>query len=510
MDRQLWVACVAILLILIRLLHLSYVNGKRRLPLPPGPDGLPLIGSVLQVPFDYQHVTFAKWRKQYGDIIHARFFQKDVIILNSVRSARDLLDKRGQKYSDRPRLVMFNELMYVFHPNLSTMRYGERWRQHRGWYQTALQTRNALNSYQPLQEKEARKFLSALTCTPDVFISHISRFAGSTLLQIAYGYSDDEFIHMADKVNTDIMEVGGAGATVVDFFPILKYLPTWMPGTGFKRKALQARDAGLISRTVPFERVKKDIASGTAKPSFTRNLLEKNASVDSESFEFEVKGAASVIYGAGTDTTITSITIFVLAMVLNPEVYKKAQAELDDVVGRKRLPNLSDRNSLPYLDCVLKEVYRWGSPVPLGLPHGLVEDDEYRGYHIPRGAMVLANIWAMGRDPEVYPDPEIFSPERYQNVQPDVEDLMDPRKTIFGFGRRICPGRLLADASVWIAAASILATMTISKAHDANGNEIVPEAAFVSGTVIHPKPFQCDIRPRSAEAMNLIMTEAHE
>ncbi|KZT03177.1 cytochrome P450 [Laetiporus sulphureus 93-53] len=484
------------------------MDRKRRLPLPPGPSRLPFVGNVLQIPFDYQHVTFANWKKQYGDLIYARAFQQDVVVLNSTKAARDLLEKRGQKYSDRPRMVMFNELLYAFYPALPTMPYGERWRQHRGWYQMALQSSAAQGSYHSLQQKQSRRFFVELIHSPQAFMSHVnSRLIGSTLLEIGYGYDDDEFVRMAEKVNVGVFESGGPGATLVDFFPVLKYLPTWLPGAGFKRKALEVRDAGVISRTIPFERVKREMLSGVARPSFAQTLLEKADGSHTESFEFDLMGAAATLYGAGTDTTVATITSFLLAMVLNPAVFDKVQAEMDAVVHNRRL---RDRDSLPYLECVLKEVYRWFAPVPLVtfcLPHSLVDADGFEGYYIPAGATVLANIWAMTRDPEIYYDPEVFRPERFQDVQPDMADLMDARKLVFGFGRRICPGRSLAESNVWLVAAGIMATMTVRKARDAFGNEMIPSVTFLSGTVSHPMPFQCDVRPRSEQTVALIMKD---
>ncbi|KZT03203.1 cytochrome P450 [Laetiporus sulphureus 93-53] len=507
MESQLYILCAALVLIAILLLYHGYVSPKHALPLPPGPPRLPIIGNAHQVPFDFQEETFARWARRYGDVLYLRILQKEIIVLNSLRAARDLLEKRGFIYSDRPRFVMFCELVYSFHPNFSLMPYGDRWRRHRKWYQGSLQARVSLNAFQPVQEREAKIFLQSMLKTPKEFVAHINRYAGAVLLEIGYGYLDDEYVDMAEKVSTGVFETGGAGSTIVDFFPILKYLPTWMPGAGFKRNALKIQAMGEHARTIAFSKVKEDMAAGIAKPSFVRNILEEIAEPTEED-EFELKGAAALLYGAGTDTTVTTMTAFVLAMVCNPEVFAKAQAEMDAVIGNTRLPNHDDRALLPYLESVLKEVYRWSAAVPLSLPHRLMEDDEYRGYRMPGGAMVVPNIWAMTRDEEMFPDPESFRPERFEKLRGDNNDPVDPRMIIFGFGRRICPGRFLADASVWLAFASMVATLNIRRAHDSSGKEIMPPADFVSGTVKHPKPFKCDIRPRTKHAADLILAEA--
>ncbi|KAF9815577.1 hypothetical protein IEO21_04498 [Rhodonia placenta] len=141
-------------------------------------------------------------------------------------------------------------------------------------------------------------------------------------------------------------------------------------------------------------------------------------------------------------------------MVLHPEVLQKAQAEIDRVVGGTRLPNVDDRASLPYVDCIIKEVYR-----------------------------------AMTQDSAMYPEPETFRPERFQEMDNYTAEQADPRKFILGFGRRyddaisICPGRHFADVTIWLTVASIIAAFDISKARDAGGNEIIPRMSFTSGLV---------------------------
>lgn len=80
-------------------------------------------------------------------------------------------------------------------------------------------------------------------------------------------------------------------------------------------------------------------------------------------------------------------------MVVYPEVQRKAQMEIDQVIGTDRLPGFQDRQNLPYIDAMVKEVLRWHPVAPMGLPHMTTEDDIYKGYLIPKGAYLLPNIW---------------------------------------------------------------------------------------------------------------------
>jgi len=96
---------------------------------------------------------------------------------------------------------------------------------------------------------------------------------------------------------------------------------------------------------------------------------------------------------AGSDTTAATNASFVLAMTMHPEIQKKAQEELDRVIGPDRLPTWEDRSQLPYIDAILKETLRWNTATPLGVPHAVVQDDVYEGMFIPGGATVIPNIW---------------------------------------------------------------------------------------------------------------------
>jgi cytochrome P450 len=115
----------------------------------------------------------------------------------------------------------------------------------------------------------------------------------------------------------------------------------------------------------------------------------------------------------------------------------------------------------------------------LGLPHRVMQNDVYDGHFIPKGSLVVANIWAMLRDPEVFPDPERFDPERYlEKVDEKTARRRDPRVFAFGFGRRRCPGAHLVESSIWLMVATILAMLEIEKPRDKNGNEIESDVKF--------------------------------
>jgi len=235
--------------------------------------------------------------------------------------------------------------------------------------------------------------------------------------------------------------------------------------------------------------------NGTATPSFTSLAFDKNENM-TEQEDFDLRWTTNSMYVGSIDTTGSAVANFVLAMVQNPDVLAKAQAEVDSVVGHSRLPYFSDRPSMPYIEAMLSECLRYASPAPLNLPHRLMEDDEYNGYFLPKGSWVIGNIWAISRDETVYPDPSAFKPERFlEPVDAETKKRLDPRSYVFGAGRRRCPGVHLVESGLWLVIARIVATLDIRK-KVVNGVEVEPEVAYDNAFLRVPNPFQFEIKPR--------------
>jgi len=152
----------------------------------------------------------------------------------------------------------------------------------------------------------------------------------------------------------------------------------------------------------------------------------------------------------------------------------------------------------------MKETLRWNAIIHMGLPHVTLEDDTYNGYFIPKGSLVLANIWEMCSDPSNYHDPSVFEPDRFLTLD-GAEPEYDPRNLIFGFGRRICPGKEFANASAFIAMAMVIAAFDISKVKDEFGNDVELHNEYTTASGLsHPKPFRCTIAPRSENVKALV------
>ncbi|KAF8814215.1 cytochrome P450 [Phlegmacium glaucopus] len=492
-----------IALAMFAVVFLKKVFTKRSIPLPPGPSKLPLLDNLLDLPTDKTWITFSDWAKKWGDIVSISALGQHIVILNSAKAAVEMLDKKSAIYSERPVLQMGGELVGLKN-TLGLLPYGERFRNYRKLFHQFMGNVSSASLFYPVEELETHRLLKRVAQNPDDIAAHIRKTAGAIILRISYGYEvkekDDPFVTLADEALLQFSLATAPGSFLVDIFPPLKYLPAWFPGAGFKRTAVHWAQTVTSMVEAPFKFVKEQMASGTAEPSFTSRLLgEPHLTAEQE---YNIKWSAASMYGGGSDTTVSSIYAFVLAMTVYPDVARKAQAELDAVVGTDRLPKLSDREDLPYTNAVALETMRWHVVSPTGLPHCVREDNIHDGYLIPKGAVIFANLWSMLHDPKVYSDPMSFKPERF--LGPDMEQ--DPRDICFGFGRRICPGRLLADSAVFIACAMVLSVFDITK-YSKDGIVIEPVIEQTAGSISHPKPFKCSILPRSQKALDLINSD---
>ncbi|KAJ7909964.1 cytochrome P450 [Mycena leptocephala] len=466
-------------------------------PLPPGPPGLPIIGNALQLPLERQWVTFTDWAKTYGEIVHVSAFGQSVIILNSPAAVSDLLERRSAIYSDRPYLTFVGDLV-GYGDSLPLARYGDRHREYRRLFSEVLGGRK-VSQWHGMQENYMHQFLRDLLHAPEQFLAHSRRVVASIVFDISHGYTvakeDDPLMLLAQKADHEFATAILPGRYLCDLFPFLRFIPDWM--AGFKQEAKRFRKTMEALRDQPYAMVKDQVAQGTAKPSFTASLIERNANPSMEQ-ELIFKWASASFY-AGKD--VSAISSFFLALSTNVGVQRKAQEELDRVVGRDRLPSFEDRAKLPYLQAVISELHRWNPVGPLALPHRCSQEDIYNGYHIPAGSTVFANSWVILHDPSLYPAPEEFIPERFLASENSLDGVLnpDPRRYAFGYGRRVCPGRDLAEDSLFICVAMTLAMFDL-RCIDATSE-------YTSSIISHPMPFKCGITPRSREGVALIMDE---
>ncbi|KAL4908215.1 hypothetical protein BDW74DRAFT_188399 [Aspergillus multicolor] len=473
-------------------------------PLPPGPKPKPVIGNLqdLPPPGSQDWVHWAAFKDRYGPISSVTVFGQTIVILNDSRVAFDLLEKRSNVYSSRPWMTFAGE-MVGWKDILAMQPYSNTFRAYRKAMHRVLGTKNTVAQFNALQDVEVRRFLFRVLEKPDEIVQHIRTETGAVILQIAYGYKinphgHDPLVALANESIDNFSVAGTPGAFLVDTIPLLKYIPSWFPGAGFKRTAAAWRKGLLTTIEKPYRLVQQQMKTGKYPDSYLSNLLEEAQETGrplTAQEEQVIKWTAGSLYTGGVDTTVSALSCFFLAVALHPDVQRKAQEELDRVIDTTtRLPTFEDRPQLPYIDAIVKEILRWHPVAPMGIPHATSQDDFYEGYLIPKGSLIMPNIWGFGHDPATYKDPHLFNPSRFLGESPEL----DPHDLTFGFGRRVCPGRLLADSTIFLTVAQSLAVFDFtSKAGNAR-----PE--FLPGVVSHPVSYKLDVVTRSRRHEELV------
>ncbi|XP_006459503.1 hypothetical protein AGABI2DRAFT_116470 [Agaricus bisporus var. bisporus H97] len=487
---------------------------RRLLPLPPGLPRWPILGNALSMPLTYAHVYYKRLGNKLGTkFIYVEAMGQPFLIVNDYRVAQDLLEKRSAFYSSRPQAPMTGLVMGVKNIFI-TMPYGNGWRDHRRLFQQYFDTKYLPRDQEKQLEFVQKSLLPNIFAAPEESSEHVANCVGGIILSMTYGLPvkthHDQLVRFAEKVFNDLSAVSAPGKYLVNIIPQLRYLPDWFPGTGFKKDAHEILQALDTLREEPYQATLNTMDEGAVHDCFVSENVEKLRSTpDFEHRIVDVKEVGIAIFAAGFETTTGVIMTFILAMLLNHDVQRQAQSEIDAVLGPERLPTFSDLSDLPYFSAVLKETLRWNPIAPIGVPHLTTDEDVYDGYYIPKDCIVMSNIYAMLHDEKIFPDPEKFDPGRFiKNGNIVNEDLLNPIDVVFGFGRRVCPGSHLAMSILEITAASILCLFDILPALDTQGKpiDVVPEFTPASITS-HPLPFKFTFSPRKGKDVEGLLAE---
>ncbi|RPD77315.1 cytochrome P450 [Lentinus tigrinus ALCF2SS1-7] len=486
-----------IALLLVVPLFVVYRRFVRRAHVrPPGPPGLPLLGNVRDIPAPHQFpwLKYHAWCREYNtEILCLNALGMNIIVLDTIDAARELLDKRSSIYSDRPRMIMLNELA-GFGWNFGSMDYGEDWRvcrkmTHQEFHATPFK------KYRPVLAKHAYDLVRRLASDCGARVpAHLKHMVGANIMEVTYGINvlpeHDPFIELAEAGQECVGRCATAGVYLVELLPILRHLPVWFPGAKFQREAKAWHEKATRQLQVPYEDFLQRLKTGQVDDCMAKALLDTFG--DDKETERLARMTTATMYMGGSETIAASMHSFILAMLLYPAVQERARSEVEKVLGTHRLPTFDDFGSIPYVDALIRETLRWHPIVPLDLPHKLREDDVYNGYHLEKGSLVMVNHWAILHYEKHYPDPHTFNPARFLKDGVLDPDVLDPAEAAFGFGRRVCPGRHMAYDTMWIAIVCVLVCLELGQAEEGRVGE-----DFVSSFVSEPKPFLCEIRYRS-------------
>ncbi|KAG0186948.1 hypothetical protein DFQ28_007072 [Apophysomyces sp. BC1034] len=448
---------------------------------------------------------FRQWSLVVGPVFSVQLGKKHWVVLNSSEAVQDLIVKRGTIYSSRDLPdVLVNDFMhgvdkgggFAFYP------YGKQWRHLRRIAHAGL-VKQKINDYEPILDERRRALLSSVFKASDdvcgkaitlkTFIEH---YTMTVILTIAFGNlcsfePGDPRLHEVFDVTEQAASIFGPAQQLCEFFPVLKPLLN-------KREWFEE----IERRHVNFY---SDLYAEFTRLADPKECFVKDVATKKELTDMQITDLIAVFVGAGSDTTSSTLQWMIALLANRPEIQDRAYAEIVDNIGLGRLPSQSDESKLPYLQCIIHETLRLRSPAPLSVPHATSEDDIYQGWLIPANTTIIINLHAIHRDPERYPNPLEFLPERHmdyvQNPRDDfTQSVKDRPHLSFSTGRRVCVGIHLAERSLYMAAASLLACFRFEV--DGKIDDISPKD--IRSATFAPMPYKVRVVPRHKNIENLI------
>ncbi|KAF2181434.1 m-cresol methyl hydroxylase [Zopfia rhizophila CBS 207.26] len=514
----------AVVLPTLLLIRYAYLHGNRRRDMPTGPPTLPIIGNLHQIPKAYTHIKFTEWARQYGGLYTLKLGSGTMAVITDRRLVKDVVDKKSGIYSHRPPSFVSHDLITKGN-HLLVMHYGDKWRTFRRLVHQHLMKPMVHSEHVKIVNAEAVQLVMDYMRDPEGHMLHPKRFSNSITNSIVFGIrtKDREGRYMKRLYSlmeewSEIMETGATPP--VDIFPWLKYIPESLFGNYVTR----AKSIGHQMETLYADILNQVLArreSGARLGSFMDRVLdsqEKNG-LPWEQLCF----IGGVLMEGGSDTSSSLILAIVQALILNPDVQRKAHAEIDAVVGPDRSPVWEDMKNLPYINCIVKEGHRWRPILPLCFPHALGEDDWVDGKFLPKGTIVVINTWGMHMlentqpsstqpvEKQVVRNLEHFDPDRYMShpsLAPVYASGSWQSRDHYGYGvgRRICPGIHLAERNLLLAIAKLIWAFDFEMRMGEDCDDD-PVTGYHQGFLYCPKGYGVSAKVRSEERRQTVERE---
>ncbi|KGO63861.1 Cytochrome P450 [Penicillium italicum] len=507
---------VAVALGLLTLLYT--ITGKKKGEIKPLLK-LPLIGDIHSSSIEKPLLNWDSWTKENGPIAVPKLFGLiPIVVLNSYEAVTELFSRRSQWYSNRPPSVSM-EMITGAEPGKSKFTLMHDYDDHLKFHHRILAPSLgalAAPQYHPLMELESKQLLFDLSNATRQFPQGIStetiyplleRTQSSVILALHYGLRipsfEEHILHEIIDIQTQVTHLA-ANPGLPDIVPPLRHLPAFL--SPWKRAAdkLYATQVDLYMRL--FRHGRDSAGWNSTKQAIATAKKYSEEGVPDLDLAFTL---ATSIQG-GMETSPRQLLWLFIAALHQPSFMKRAHALLDEVVGRDRLPQFSDRSELAFIDAIMHELFRWRPISPGSIPRRADRDDEFNGVKIKKGVTLMANAWAIGRDEKVFDpalgDTQDFVPERWLRRDDDGAERLqtDLPLPVFGQGRRICQGRKVATDGSFMHIACLLWAFDIEPV---DGEDVDPWAMVVAGFMTTPREIKFKLRPRGDWVLDVISKE---
>ncbi|KAM9701559.1 cytochrome P450 2C18-like isoform 2-T2 [Dama dama] len=407
------VLCLSCLL-LLSLWKQSSGNGK----LPPGPTPLPILGNILQLDVKNISKSLTSLSKVYGPVFTVYFGMKPTVVLHGYEAVKEALIDLGEEFSRRGSFPVIERTTKGYGVVFSN---GNLWKETRRFSLMTLRNFGmGKRSIEDRVQEEARCLVeelrktNGLPCDPTFILGCAPcNVICSIIFQNRFDYKDQTFLNLMKTINENIKILGSPWMQVLNIFPVLLDFFPW----SYSYKKLITNIAYV--KNYVLEKTREHQASldiNNPRDFIDCFLIKMEQEKHNHQSEYTFENltiTVSDLFGAGTETTSTTLRYGLLLLLKHPEVTAKIQEEIDRVIGRHRSPCMQDRTRMPYMDAVVHEIQRYIDLAPTSVPHAVNCDVKFRNYLIPKGTDVLTSLSSVLHDDKEFPNPEVFDPGHF-------------------------------------------------------------------------------------------------
>ncbi|XP_071490913.1 cytochrome P450 1A1-like [Diadema antillarum] len=469
----------------------------------PGPWGLPIVGNLLNLG-EEPHVAMMKLAREYGNVFQIRLGSRPVVVLCGQEAIRSALVRQAVAFAGRPDLASFQFIRKNSDASVAFQTYDASWKLHRKIAESSIRffvTGERKSSIESTVTHEVEALIDHWTSNnnedrfevdpSDVVKLSVCNVMLWCILGKRHSLDDARLREFVSK-SDDFSEAAGSG-NIADFMPWIRFM-TARTTQNLKKILKTFRGWFLPYIEEHRQQYEQDSEKDILDYVVTSTNKLDDADIDQLGLSREALQIATAfdLFGAGFDTTSATVTWQLYYAVTHPEITVKVQAEIDEIVGRDRLPSLADRDRLPLTQAFLLETFRHSSVVPFTIPHSTISDTNLLGYHVPKDTVVFVNLYSVHHDPETWHQPSVFDPERF--IDPET-GLLDKTKTEaimpFGAGRRRCLGAEMGRIQAFLYFAILIHQCEVS---DPDKGRMDGKPSF--GLTMRPPAFKLLVRKR--------------
>ncbi|XP_028645825.1 cytochrome P450 2D10-like isoform X1 [Grammomys surdaster] len=477
--------------IFILLVDLMYRRQRWNSRYPPGPVPWPLLGNLLQVDLDNMPYSLYKLHKRYGDVFSLQMASKPMVVINGLKSVQKVLVTCGEDTADRPAVPIFEYLgVKPGSQGVVLAPYGPEWREQRRFSVSTLRNFGlGKKSLEQWVTKEADHLCDAFTAqagrsiNPNTMLNKaVCNVIASLIFARRFEYEDPYLIRMLTVLEESFTEISGFMPEVLNALPIILRIP------GLADKVFQGQKTfmAIVDNLLTENKTTWESAQPPRNltDAFLAEIEKANGNPESSFNDENLRMVVLDLFSAGMVTTSTTLSWALLLMILHPDVQRRVQQEIDEVIGQVRRPEMADQARMPYTNAVIHEVQRFGDIAPLSLPRITSRDIEVQDFLIPKGTTFIINLSSVLKDETVWEKPLRFHPEHFLDAQGHFvkHEAFMP----FSAGRRACLGEPLARMELFLFFTCLLQRFSFS----VPAGQPRPSDSGTSAFPVAPSPYQ--------------------